>query len=201
MPDNQLYYRHSGKFASFAPPAIIVGGLACGLIIGVAYGIAVWYSPLIYINFLGTLFLSGAAGYAVAWIARRTHNRSTPLTALGGLLAGVAVVYGSWVGWLYPLSGWVGTLFNPLDIWHAAGAIGEEGVWGIGSSGEPVSGMFLYAIWVVEAGILLCAAPITAATVHSGTPYCETSGQWLDKPTPLGPLEPVTDPAGWQQKL
>lgn len=92
--------------------------------------------------------------------------------------------------WLWALTGWTadGFFFRPIHIYRLADWLTINGVWGIGD-GEPVAGVALWAVWIVEALILLGVGAVFPFKKIAQTPYSETDDAWADHAEMLPPLK------------
>ncbi|XAM00639.1 hypothetical protein OT109_04450 [Phycisphaeraceae bacterium D3-23] len=188
-----LFYRHSGKFPPYAPFMILGGGLVTGVLGGMAYGIIDWLVPFIYILILATLGLGFGQAIVVYQLFRLAKIRNLPVAAVCGLGSGLFAWYGSWIGWIYAGSDWTLLTFNPVEIVDIARFTAETGTWGM-SSGDPVTGGFLYAFWFVEAAIIVVPSALVAHTKFAALPYNERAQAWADDTASLPPLMPLSDP-------
>jgi hypothetical protein len=189
---NDTFYSHSGQFGPVGIVMMIVLGSGVGAVVGAVYGALIYWIPFVYLNFLGTILVGFAAGGMVYLGAVVGKVRNPTLCAMAGITAGCVTLWGAWVGWIYVLSADGGTgliLLRPSHLWEAMVAIGQEGVWSIGrSSSEPVKGFMLYLVWIIEAGMIVVAAAITALALLSDKPFCERCSCWANNKTKLPKL-------------
>src|SRR4029450_3600069 len=82
-------------------------------------------------------------------------------------------------------------------LWHQAGlstflphyvaaamfGLFEKGSWGL-SAGTSVHGWPLVALWVIEAGLILCVATRVAVNQIATVPFCENCQEWIAGRTP-----------------
>ncbi|AUC75801.1 hypothetical protein [Olleya sp. Bg11-27] len=192
------YYSPSGKFDSKAILYFILISVIALPLLGLAYSYAIWYIPIIYLNFL----IAGAVGFAIAWLISKFvitmgKVRNKTLAIIFALLASVITLYSSWVVWadlvinigesygnsrigitasnvdvnqLYILA------TNPLTLFELIANINEYGTWGIKSA--TVSGTFLTIIWIIEAVLIIGVTLLL--TNGSTVPFCELSNQWFN---------------------
>ena len=107
-----------------------------------------------------------------------------------GVGCGLFAYYGAWVGWIFAGSEWNLLVFNPITLYEIAALTSETGTWGL-SSGDPVSGIFLLAFWLVEAGIIIVPS-VLAGIACCGTPFNEKAQAWADQTDSLPPLAPIS---------
>jgi hypothetical protein len=165
-------------------PAVAV---FCGGVTGWLYGIVNVWNPLIYIQFLATFCGAGALGWIIDQAAGLAKCRNKMLVYAAGVLCGVTFFYFSWASFLCmlapPVSGLPGTTFgvaaDPGVMWSAASAVANTGWFTIGRSGSNVSGIALWGIWLVEAGMLLGVPLFVAWKAYAKRTYCEDCGCWV----------------------
>lgn len=149
------------------------------LVGGAIYTYGITYIPLVYINFLLTAGYGLALGLAVGSAAKAGKLRNnfvlTSLVFIFGLL-GIYVAWGvaplARVGTEVGLNG-----FHPLLMLGYMQLLYENGSWGMGD-GEPVKGVFLAAIWLLEAAVILGVAVTTARRMTVKLPFCDQCDQW-----------------------
>ncbi|MDP6634526.1 MAG: hypothetical protein QGG42_06490 [Phycisphaerae bacterium] len=189
---NDPFYRHSGRFGPVGMMIMLGLGAASGIVSGAIYGALIYWSPIIYLNLIGTIGAGFATGGAVYLGAVIGKVRSPIFCGLGGVIAGCAALWAAWVGWIYAYSAHGDTaviLLKPCYIWNTMAAIGREGVWGFVSS-NPVKGLELYGIWIVEAVTIVGGAAYIAYVRVLGKPFCERCRRWAGKKTTLPELRP-----------
>lgn len=188
--DNAMFYKHSGKFSPTAPVAMVVAGGVLGLLAGAVYGVIAAYSPIIYLNLVATVGTGFAVGWGVLKMARAQHVRNPALVGACGVLAGLVAWYASWVMWLWAMGSWSmdWLVLRPDYLYYIADELAIDGVWSVGSSGEPVSGLALKGVWIVEALIMLAIGAGYPAREIARTPYSETERAWADYHEVLPPL-------------
>jgi len=192
------YYAPSGKFDSKAILYFILISVIAMPLLGLAYSYAIWYIPIIYLNFI----IAGAIGFTIAWLVSKYvikigKVRNKTLAIIFALLASSIALYSAWIVWvdlvlnigesygnstigiaasnvdinqLYVLA------TNPLTLFELIANINEYGTWGIKSA--TVSGPFLTIIWIIEAVLIIGVTLLL--TNGSRVPFCELSNQWFD---------------------
>ena len=192
------YYSPSGKFDPKAILYFILISVIAMPLLGLAYSYAIWYIPIIYLNFL----IAGAVGFAIAWLISKFviklgKVRNKALAVIFALLASIIALYSSWVVWadlvinmgesygtsrigitasnvdvnqLYILA------TNPATLFELIANINEYGTWGIKST--TVSGTILTIVWIIEA--LLIIGVTLLLTNGSRVPFCELSNKWFE---------------------
>ncbi len=167
--DDSRYYKLSGAapIGGIFSAASISGTAA--LLAGAVYGIFDHYNPLIYINFLGTLFLSAGVG-GIAHrriISGRIRNRA--VSVLLGFFAATTFLYGSWVSFILAVSSWEGLILNPLALSDVIQVFAMMGLWSL--KNHTPTGWELYICWLIEAGVIYWF--VLSATLETQPPYCE----------------------------
>ena len=179
-------YEHSGEFSivSLVPAAGLGAAVALG--VGWVYAYAIYYIPFIYINAI----LAAGFGFAVAYISayalRFGRVRNTTVFSAGMLLiAGIGFLahWGAWVAIVvrasgYEASSWA-VMTQPLAMWETILAINEVGVWSL--FGTDVSGVALWAVWAVEAGIIFGVGFVVSHGEFHALPFCERCETWCKK--------------------
>jgi hypothetical protein len=203
-------YKESGKVGAMTVPGV-VGCVAVGVGLAWLYQKLIDWIPLIYVNFLVTLGFGIALGAVVAALLRATKNRSRAIMIVA-VAATATVADAASFYWSYR------NAVDPFyeEVSEAVRALGEEPVtreefeerltfdqwremrvemgWSVGAvgssdSGKPtMSGLFVYAVWLLELVALLFLSYKAAAGAHAA-PFCETCGEWMAGQ----PLEPWAD--------
>lgn len=185
-PLPETYYSHSGK----APFGGLLLGLALGLVAGpllaLLYSYITLYLPFIYINFLISLGFGIGVGLPVGFGLKTGKVRNSPIAlALGGAIS-LWAFYFVWAIWVFALLQRAGSeevrlldvILSPLGLGSAILKINETGAWTM--FGFPVSGIFLWLVWAIEALIILILPLITAWGFVSD-PFCETCNRWTEE--------------------
>ncbi|TYQ16705.1 UNVERIFIED_CONTAM: hypothetical protein Cloal_3273 [Acetivibrio alkalicellulosi] len=186
-----FYYKHSGAFSPIGIMIILVTGLIGTSILSTIYGFASLYIPFIYINFLLTAGLGFGTGSLIGFGAKIGKLRNTTILTLLSLIFGIFVLYSSWVIWLFVLFERELLLFNPLHIISAIEFLAIEGAWEM--FGFVPTGLFLYAIWLLEAIVIIGASVFGARSFLSGVAFCEDCNSWAKYTYVLPPLQHSTN--------
>lgn len=177
------YYQHSGKAPLIGWLLAAAAGVPMAIVGGVIYAFATVYIPIIYLNFLLTFIFSISIGLAVSWGAKRGHVRSPNIV---GTIAGCAAIIGMYAAWGADMLARVGaenvpsvwSCFEPEELWAYVKAFYEQGQWTIGHSKEPISGIPLAIVWIIEAGGVIGFAMYWARNDLESLAYCERCGCW-----------------------
>lgn len=192
------YYKPSGKFdlSSF-----IYFLLLCAIVFplwGAIYAYAIWYIPLIYINFIITAVFAFGIGFAISTIViEKGKVRNVPLAIVFALLGASAALYFHWAVWVdlainagevygnsrigvavsnIKLVEALNLALNPSVLFDYIKEINEYGTWGL--RGNTVSGIFLSIVWIIEFLAVVVIAIITGFP-KSKMPFCERDNAWF----------------------
>lgn len=117
--------------------------------------------------------------------------RSPKLAGVIGLALGAITAYLAWVVWIFAASEQQALVLFPGGLLGTLGDLAKEGAWGIFGF-TPTGGMF-YAIWGVEALMIVGVSGLAAWISIGITPYCEHCNQWIEEPEKVEFLEPLKD--------
>lgn len=219
-----LYYQPSNKMPLSGALLFLVGGAAAAAVLALVYIYAIWYIPFIYINVVlcgGFGLLLGVAlaragklrsprgvgrlAVVVALVAvylewavylTMLFGTETPVAAAGEpsvtskifSSAGLSIA-----GTSFSPSLFATILAEPAHMWNAMRQINETGTWSL-KSATP-SGLLLWAIWLLEAAIIVGGAYLMAAA-QAQEPFSEATDAWADEetlPHPVGYIERAAD--------
>ena len=178
------------------------------------YAYAVWYCPLIYINFFITLAFGGLIGFVIHVLVIGSGKVRSPGTAsLFGLVGGFLGLYVHWAIWIdLAINAEDGKgilvshvnydqlfeiLRDPIGLFRVAMAINETGLWSIFTI--QFSGFALGLIWFVEA-IMILVFPVLIALQKVQKPFSEKDNRWAKEIT-LSAFEYIQKPAGFKKML
>ena len=172
------FYKHSGAVSVSG----LLGGVALGL--GAAAGLSAVYAyalnwiPFIYVNVLCTAGFGAAIGGAVYFAARIGKVRNNGVVAAVGLLCALVGVYYAWAFDRMARTGEPFTM-DPLLLWDYVLIFNEEGNWSIGRNAKQnVTGIFLWVVWAVEAGVIIALSAWLPYSLMSKSVFCEPCDQW-----------------------
>ncbi|MGB0523801.1 MAG: hypothetical protein ACPGJS_12615 [Flammeovirgaceae bacterium] len=199
MENTSLYYTESGALGSTGP--LLLGGMAFlgSLVLGAIYAYATFYIPLIYLNFLLTIGYGTAMGFLMGKAALWGKVRNQQAVRVFSLAAGILSVYFSWVFWIYAASEQEVLTFSILNIIRTMNLIAEEGLWSIFDLTP--TGIALYAIWLIEAGIIFVGTYRRGSRNAVSLPYCENCDQWIEQEVLTSQLAPIQDLSLFVQNL
>ena len=202
-------YQPSGKFGTLTIPLILLGMLVAAALAFV-YQLLLQFIPLIYINFLVTVFSGIGLGVIGTWIVNTGHSRNRMIAILTGVVLALTALSAKYY-FQYQ------TFCNQVVEFEQEAILKEAGValdteqreqilaelkkavreeisfvdhlnirvdqgWNIGrrGNGAPINGVFVYLIWLIEAGILLYYA-VTKPLAAAGEPYSEKLNEWASE--------------------
>ncbi|VAX42353.1 hypothetical protein MNBD_PLANCTO02-569 [hydrothermal vent metagenome] len=184
---NERYYKPSGRIPIVGVVVTVAAGMACAAVLGCIYGAISFYNPFIYVNFLGALGVGFLPAIVIAKVAYWGKIRNNPFLMVLGIITGLVALYFSWVGYLFVLfvSGGVFELslmnavalaVSPLGVGSIILRLAENGSWSM--MGYTPTGIVLYILWVVEAGIIIVINSIS--TTGNEEPFCEDCKVWTE---------------------
>ena len=182
-PSGDLYYKPSGDVTMAGMFGGLAGGLVAGAVLAFAYTYIIYYVPFIYLNFLCTIGFAAALGFTVGFIMRWGKVRNPAYGACFSFLVGAAALYISWAVWLAvllttdeePLSALM-IVQHPLLMWETIVRVNEVGAWKM--YGSTVSGFALWAVWLIEALVILIGVPAMTWGALVADPFCESCQTW-----------------------
>ena len=188
------FYEHSGRCGPVGVPFAAAAGVLAGAVVGLVYVHVLAWIPFIYVSFLATAGFGFAVGAAVAWGARMGKIRNMAVSTALGALIGLTAIY---FAWAFDAM----ARFNEVDqpLWSVAqiteyAKLGyENGFWGIGQNGGPVTGPFLAAVWLIEAAMIVGLSVIAVRIFLGERPFCEETGQWTKSQANAARLSLVDD--------
>ncbi len=199
MDGDRKYYRHSGTVGAFGLVLIIAFGLVGTLILAGLYGYGIFYIPYIYIKFALTMFYGAGIGYLIGSAGKWGQVRNSGAILLFGCLFGVFGVFAGWISWIFAASEQQVLALLPGDILGVMRGLAEEGPWSI--FGWAPTGASLYAIWGIEALLIVGCSSAMGWSLLSSKPFCELCKQWIESRHKIGPLSLIENPDDLRQQL
>ncbi len=186
-------YQHSGVVPALGAMQALAIGSAAAVVLGIAYSFSFYYIPYVYLNFLLAIAFGAGVGWTTGWAAGEGKIRNTPVTVA---LAVVATVVGIWAEWgsaLYAMApaSELGAYWQEFGLatftpWAIVGLMQElfvNGSWGL-TAGQMVNGWTLFALWIIEAGVVIGLAATTAYSQIAKKPFCEACNEWIASESP-----------------
>jgi len=184
-PADGLYYKPSGEVPLAGALGGLLAGLACGVPLAFVYSYLVYYIPLIYLNVLCTVGFAALLGFVPGYVMHLAKVRNVAACVGVAVIAALVSYYVSWAVWVSVIASNEEASVSALDLASQPGAlwamvlrINELGAWSLFRTQTPVSGLGLWVVWAIEAGIILIGAPIAAAAMLGDAPFCEGCKVW-----------------------
>jgi len=190
MLTEDRYYEHSGRFGPAGVVATLLAGAVTALILGPLYGLISFINPFIYVNFLLACGLGLAVGWMAGGGARAGKVRHVGATAALAAVAGLVAVYGNWVAYILVLSEGELLAVSPARLLWAIGLVADNGAWHL-SDWTP-TGAVLWALWALEAAIIVGLAVYAARRRIAQGAFCERCQRWAEGET-LAPYTLTAD--------
>lgn len=181
-------YRHSGVVPVAGAATALAAGAAAAVVLGVVYSFTFYYIPYVYLNFLLAVGFGAGVGYITGQAARAGKIRNVAVVGGLALLATLFGIYAEWGSTAYAMcpTGELPNLWNqagletflPHQIVGAMFALFAEGSWGL-TEGSMVKGWPLVALWLLEAGLIIGLALMTATKQIADSPFCEQCQRWV----------------------
>jgi hypothetical protein len=186
-------YQHSGIVPFTGALMAIAAGSLAALFLAVVYAFSFQYIPFIYLNFLLAIALGGGIGLTVGLTAREGKLRNVSVVAAIAIIAALLGLYVQWGATVYAacppdrlpeLWSKAGLLpLLPQNIYLLMQDLFAEGSWSL-TSGSPVRGWPLFALWVFEAITILASAFHFATSQIANQPFCEKCQEWIAGKSP-----------------
>lgn len=205
-------YQPSGRIGVLTYGLLLLGLVLAGLLAFV-YQLLLEWIPLIYVSFLFTLGFGFVLGVIGAFIVNTGRCRNVAFAALIGILLAITGLGSKfWFQYQHLKTVAVESIQADPEIPEEFRAeivkqfkqeftfvehiklrtdqgfhIGRGG-----GGGMPITGPFVYLIWLIEAGIVFYLA-FVSPTSAAGEPYSEKMDAWADEPQVVMTL-PITSP-------
>ena len=176
MQTNERYYQESGVIGVQGILFLFLAGILTAGILGAVYAYAVFYIPFIYLNVILTVLFGLAIGWVMAQVGYRAKIRNQQAIWIAGGAFGFAGVYFAWVFWLHAFSGQELLTFDITMILGFMKLIAATGAWEV--FGWMPTGGALYAVWGIEALLIIGAAVFFAIGHTARVPFCEDCNEW-----------------------
>jgi hypothetical protein len=195
-------YQRSGKIPTLGAMLVLIIGSLVAAITAVIYTYATIYIPIIYLNVVITLGFGFLVGYGVGKAAKFGKVRNVGFVIVMAVFCGLIGIYMEWVTTLYAFLGDdIGLhAFSPLAIWFMVQFLYTEGSWGMTGNAN-VTGVFLAIIWVIEIGMIMVPAVLTAISVGGLQPFCEACSRWTTTEKGIKRLQPGGGDDMWDKVL
>lgn len=170
-------------------------------ILAAAYAYADVYIPIGgYVTLVLVVAFAFALGWSVSKAGFLAKSRSKTVQRAAGLVAGLLGLYCSWVFFEYallqradasPEISLLRLFLTPSAVWTIASGIAEEGWFTI--FGTTPSGGLLWALWAVEAALIVGVAYLVSTFHFDRRMFCESCDVWCrDEANPSDFALPTT---------
>ena len=169
-------YKPSGRFGVATIPLWLVALLLTAPLAAL-YVAGLVLIPWIYVSFLLTVCAGWVMGQMAQLVCQWGHNRSTLFAWLVGLSLPAAFLICKYIiQWQI----WAVEDPNIGFVEHLSERVATG--WNIGRRGNglPIVGVFVYVIWLIEAGLIFKSSPFTAST-QAKQAYSEPLSQWASE--------------------
>lgn len=177
---SDLYYQNSRRIGMLTFPLFIICAVFF-MYVGWAYAWATWKMPWAIANPVLTIILACAL-----WVGTTAcvDHGPCPNRKVGtslAVLVGITTWYSQWAAWLHFVSAdgglttsWLDLLIHPEQVWNLSREVASRGAWSIFHF--EVRGALLYAIWILEALLILVGAAL--GRMATGQPFSEKMNDW-----------------------
>ena len=136
------------------------------------------------------LITGGAAfifGLAVSMVLTKTKVRSPAVAGAVTFAVSLVFLYFAWSTWLFALLrrgdeaadvSWISITLQPWVVWDLMKKVNEVGAWNF--KGSTPTGGILWALWLVEAALLV-GIPTWLGLMVPRKPFCESTNEWLSE--------------------
>ena len=172
------------------PVAMVVAALLSFVYVMITTSI-----PIVgHITFVIAFGVAAATAWPMADAAAWFKVRSVPVMRVVGAFVGLFAVYCAWVVFVWMLmqhaaSGPVDLLelaASPRGVWMVMAGMNETGTFAVGSVGAVATGVgttptgpVLWALWAIEAAIVVGTCVMLAPRRIQDRPFCEDCGVWM----------------------
>ncbi|MDH3583740.1 MAG: hypothetical protein OER86_05955 [Phycisphaerae bacterium] len=187
-------YKPSGKFR-FSIFGLTAALAVVGVALGWVYQWLIDVVPWIYLSVVITLGFGLLLFLGAGWVTRLGRCRNVALAILVAVIAGLLVTAATYY---HAYTIFLDDAMAAENIPAEQRAVATEQFpfrdylkfrvetgWSIGrpgrdgSSGMPIKGVFVYLVWLIEAGILVGGAALGAVGA-ARQPYCESCDEWTE---------------------
>ena len=205
-----LYYKPSGKIPAKGIFISLITAFAITVILSIIYIALQWFIPFIYLNFFIAAGLGFGVGSGVFIAIGSGKIRNTTYEFVLAVLCGLLAWYcqwalfvsllseaegsmggGMWVRSSFNLTGFWSVLTHPEILFQAMLSLNDVGTFTL--KHNIVSGTLLWAVWVIEALIIIGAPILFSLSGRSTSPFSELNDQWMEERDVEGKLKTVTD--------
>lgn len=184
-----MFYQESGKANTLGLVISYLFCLGVAMGLGYVYSIAIFFIPIVYLNFLLTLGFGLILGLMCRFFVRISHNRSKKSQIIQAAIIGIMATYFQWTAYiLFIYNGSVAPpaeylanldwIVIPKNFFAAIAKINRVGAWSI--FGVTFRGFSLALVWIMETFIII-VLPVVAIRKTPIYPYSEKLSKWYPK--------------------
>ncbi len=179
MPTAETKYYTAGSVV-----VAIICTVAAAAFLSLIYGPADHYSPLIYLNMLLAYGVAAATGFVGKKMIRVKKITSLGAASLIGGIGGFATLFLSWASYVWTLadfdfSVYFDHILHPRYFWHLMNFLAENPMWTIGKGSGTLPAIAYYAIWLIEAGIIIGVPIMACRNFVRDNVLCDGCGTWI----------------------
>ncbi len=186
MDGNYPFYQYSQKYRLSSLVNCLLVSLMAAAILGTLYGLAIYFIPFVFFNFLLTLAFGLSLGGIIGGSARLCHIRKPRLVLTLGFVFGMLAYYISWVVWLHYFDQSLGWTMKPMGVWQLIKDVDKTGAWHI--QNVTPTGALLFLFWLIESLTVIFLSALIAYGIINFSPYCERCQRWIDGQMIFSPL-------------
>lgn len=189
------YYKPSGKINSVFFAYYAIFSLITIPLLSLAYVYLVYYIPYIYVNLFTAIGCGAVMGLAVKFAVQlgKITNRAIVFTT--ALVSSFILLYVQWCihiplvysevyGFYTNFAGrfeeTMILLVRPGLVFEVINEINYYGVWGIGESGDAITGVLLTIIWILEF-LIIAACSLIIPAIQLNRPFSDEANGWYTK--------------------
>ncbi|QQE12674.1 hypothetical protein JD969_04195 [Planctomycetota bacterium] len=198
-------YKLSGKFDPKSLLLLLTASSTISAILGIIYGIALYYMPYQKYAMSLTIAVGIALGLATLYLASFTQIRNRMIVTLSIIPASLITFYFASVSNTFALSDYQTLSILPHDLFNEMKYYVENGAWVIQSkhtdSKTEGKGAYLIFVWSGELITLIITGIIMFRMLFQNVVYCEHCKAWVKKAYEYGPFITSTPPATIKQQI
>ena len=191
------YYKRTGRVSMLSVVTTLIGGLIGAGILASLYIALQWFIPFVYFNFLITLGLALGIITLVDFLHKNGKIRNAPVAIASMLIISLFTLYFQWALYVSLMMGaeenlldgvWLKPsfsfeyfsiyFFHPSLLWADMLTLSSYGTFSI--KGTQVSGELLWAVWAIEALMILGWPLVYMFSGQATKPFSEVQDSWME---------------------
>lgn len=178
--NNNLYYKHSGRFSLPKLSLNISLSIIISAILALIYCLIDKYNPFIYIQAIITFFLVALLGIINSEFLLSSKVRNKAINIGYGLTIGFTTLYFSWLFWIYSVLDYKYSLLDivlsPIGLLQTINALNK--VYVISVYSTQITGGSLLALWLLESLFIVGGITYYTLSGQKFTVFCESCENW-----------------------